>query len=263
MSDTTITLYGAAGVTTVTPNFVFDGTIAVFVEDTFIQYISGYNSISLSEDEKLEYVCSDWDSITTLNIRDDKVSGDISGWTLPTDLVRFYVSNTSVSGDISDWTLPTDLVYFDVHNTSVSGDISDWTLPTDLFYFAVNNTSVSGDISDWTFPTSLDYSFIDNTSLDYDSVSGAFTGITSSLYKIDFDNCSLTRQQVDNVLADLVTSAIENKMLDIGDNNSGPGPAGWSNKETLEARDWTIKINAAVGVSIPIAAHHYKQMAGN
>ena len=240
MPDTTITLYGAAGVTTVTPNFVFDGTIAVFVEDTFIQYISGYNSISLSEDEKLEYVCSDWDSITTLNIRDDKVSGDISGWTLPTDLVRFYVSNTSVSGDISDWTLPTDLVYFDVHNTSVSGDISDWT-----------------------FPTSLDYSFIDNTSLDYDSVSGAFTGITSSLYKIDFDNCSLTRQQVDNVLADLVTSAIENKMLDIGDNNSGPGPAGWSNKETLEARDWTIKINAAVGVSIPIAAHHYKQMAGN
>jgi len=262
-----LTLTGASGVTSVTPKFVFpSGTVKVEVEDIYIKDLTSdvADDISLSEGEKLEYICSDYDTITSIDLGNDKVSGDISSWTLPNSLVALNLSNTSVSGDISSWTLPNGLAYLGLYvtsvsgdisglslpsslvnlylfDTSVSGDISGWTLPNGLENLGLYETSVSGDISGLSLPSSLVNLYLFDTQIDYDSSSGAFTEITDSLGKIDIDNCSLTTQQIDNVLADLVTSAIEDKSLDIGDNNAYP--SGVSNYNTLISRGWTIKIN--------------------
>jgi len=237
--------------TTLTPLFDFpSGTIECEIDDVSQGNLTSgvAGSFAVTTGQKVEYICSDWDAITKIDIGEDKVSGDISGWTLPSSLTYFRTSNTSVSGDISGWTLPSGLTYFYVYNTSVSGDISGWTLPSSLTYFYVSNTSVSGDISGWTLPSGLTYFCVYNTSIDYDSSAGAFMGVTDSLTKIDFDNCALAWQQVDNALADLVTSGIDNgvsaKTIEIGDDNSAPSIAGLIHKETLETSGWTVKVTA-------------------
>jgi len=235
MADTTITLYGAAGCTAVTPLFNFSaGTVKVYIEDVYIKDLTSnvVDNIALTVGQKLQYTCSNWNSVTKIDIHSDKVSGDISGWTLPSSLAGFYVYNTSVSGDISGWTLPSSLVYFFVYNTSVSGDISGWTLPSSLVYFYVYNTSVS-----------------------YNRAVGVFAGITNNLNKIDFDNCSLIQTQVDNILANCVASGIDNsvsaKTLDVGDSNAAPSGIGFMNKKILESRGWTVKITAATFYTNP------------
>jgi len=192
MADTTITLYGAAGCTAVTPLFNFSaGTVKVYIEDVYIKDLTSNvaDNIALTVGQKLQYTCSNWNSVTKIDIHGDKVSGDISGWTLPSSPVYFSVYNTSVSGDISGWTLPSSLVYFSVSSTSVSGGISGWTLPSSLVSFYVNKTSVSGDISGWTLPSSLVYFSVSGT-----SVSGDISGWTlpSSLVYFYVNNTSVS-----------------------------------------------------------------------
>ena len=220
MAAYTITLYGTQDAATITPYFVFGGgdTVEVEIDDVSQGFLTSgvAGSFTLNNNEKLEYVCSDWDAVTQIRMEYDKVDGDISGWTLPSSLTYLRLSSTSVSGDISGWTLPNSLVYLSLHNTSVG----------------------------------------------YNTQGGAFTGVTVSLTKIDFDNCYLTYQEVDKVLADLVTSGITGKSLDIAGTNSGPSPYGEQDKIQLEADGWTISINAALGVSVPVLAHQHSMMAG-
>lgn len=281
MAAYTIVLEGTAGVVTVTPKFNFPGgdTIAVDVGGVFVEnLISGIEaSINLNPGQSLEYICSDWDAITKIDIRNDKVSGDVSGWTLPNSLVDLYFQNVSasgdvsgwvlpnnlvnlhayatlISGDISGWVLPSNLVNLVIFSTPLSGDISGWILPNNLVDFRISITSLSGDISGWTLPNSLVDLYLQTTSIDYDSFSGAFIDITDNLTKIDFDNCNLTQSQVDNILADLVASGIDTsssaKTIEVGLNNSGPSIIGCSKKLMLEARGWTVKINAIVSTGL-------------
>ena len=205
MADVTLTLYGATGVSTVTPRFDFtSGTVKVYVEEGYVKDLTSgvEDSIALAVGEKLEYVCSNWDAITRIDINSDKVSGDISGWVLPATLVTFYVYNTGVSGDISGWVLPATLVNFYVNSTSVS----------------------------------------------YKSQGGAFTNVTNTLTKIDFDNCVLSSQQVDNVLADLVASGSISNQLDLAGTNKPPTIEGLKNKIILDNRGWTVVITAGRSV---------------
>jgi len=184
----TITLTGASGVTAVTPRFDFtSGTVAVYVNDAFVVNLTsgveatGGSAIALSPGDTLEYRCSAWDAITQININGDKVSGDISGWTLPSSLGYFDIRSTGVSGDISGWTLPSSLKYFDIRSTGVSGDISGWTLPSSLVNFYVYSTSVSGDISGWTLPSGLQHFFASST-----GVSGDISGWTLPSSLVNF-----------------------------------------------------------------------------
>ena len=184
MADVTLTLYGATGVSTVTPRFDFtSGTVKVYVEEGYVKDLTSgvEDSIALAVGEKLEYVCSNWDAITRIDINSDKVSGDISGWVLPATLVTFYVYNTGVSGDISGWVLPATLVNFYVNSTSVSGDISGWVLPATLVTFYVNSTSVSGDISGWVLPATLVNFYVSTT-----GVSGDISGWVLPAGLVDF-----------------------------------------------------------------------------
>ena len=209
MADVTLTLYGATGVSTVTPRFDFtSGTVKVYVEEGYVKDLTSgvEDSIALAVGEKLEYVCSNWDAITRIDINSDKVSGDISGWVLPATLTYFYVYSTGVSGDISGWVLPATLRYFYVSTTSVS----------------------------------------------YKSPGGAFTNVTNTLTKIDFDNCALSSQQVDNVLADLVASGSIGNELDLAGTgataNKPPTIEGLKNKIILVNRGWTVVITAGRSV---------------
>ena len=273
--DTTITLYGATGVSTVTPLFVFpSGTVKVYVEDVYVKDLTTNveDSIALAVGEKLQYVCSAWDAITKIDINADKVSGDISGlvlpasltyfsvnstsvsgdisgWVLPAVLTIFYVNTNGVSGDISGWVLPADLVTFRLDNTSVSGDISGWILPASLATFYVYGTSVSGDISSWVLPASLVNLYVYSTNIRYDSSNlsrkrcrGAFTYLTTTLTKVDFDNCELTCDQVDNVLNDCVISQSLTNALDVGGTNAPPTINGLISKAILIKRGWTVSV---------------------
>ena len=261
--------FTASGNGNLTPQITFTGTASVFVdgvETALTSTVAG--NIAVTTGQTIGYVFSDYDSITSFSISSDPVSGDISGWTLPASLVyfavsstsvsgdisgwtlpasleNFYVNSTSVSGDISGWTLPALLAYFYVFSTSVSGDISGWTLPASLVDFRVYSTSVSGDISGWTLPSSLKTFYVYSTSVSYASASGAFTGITTALTKIDFDNCSLSAQHVTNALVDCDTANVtDTATIEIAGNNTAPLAAGLTAQSNLEGRGYTVTVTA-------------------
>ncbi len=242
----TITLTGATGVTAVTPKFTFpSGTVDVYVAGSFIKHLTSdvEDNISLSVGQSLEYRCSNWNQITTIDIGSDKVSGDISGWVLPNSLATFYVTSTSVSGDISGWVLPSSLRGFYINATSVSGDISGWVLPSSLVNFYVDSTSVSGDISGWVLPNSLARFDINSTSVDYGTGGMAATW-PAGLTKIDADDCGWGYLEVNRFLADCVLSGRSSKQLDIAGTNAGPSQTGAVDKASLQAASWTLSINA-------------------
>ena len=187
-------------------------------------------------------------SLDYLYMSNTSVSGDISGWILPASLDYLDLFNTSVSGDISVWTLPASLGYLSMYNTSVSGDISGWTLPASLEYLRLSDTSVSGDISGWTLPAAMNSLQLYNTSCDYDSSSGCFTNTPSSIRKIRMDNCTLTSNQVDNVLVDCDTSGIatngtDSITLNLAGDDEAPSSTGLTAYTNLVANGLTVTIN--------------------
>lgn len=201
IAEVVLSLFGAAGCVNVTPRFDFTaGQVWVLVNNVFVKYlVSGVeDNIALAPGQNIKYISNDWDSVTRIDIRDDKVSGDISGWILPNSLLYFYVMSTLVFGNISELVLPNSLVNF----------------------------------------------FVRSTALDYDLSNGAFTGITINLNEIDFDNCLLTWQQVDNVLVDCVASGITSvpnpKTLDLAGTNAVPSAAGLLDVGILIARGWAV-----------------------
>jgi len=159
----------------------------------------------------------------------------------------FRLTGSNVSGDISGWSFGSSLHDFYVGNTNVSGDISSWVIPASMDHIGVYNTSVSGDISGWSLHVDIQDLLFYGTSVDYDSSGGALTTIVKELISVRFDDCSLTYQQVDNVLADLVVSGVSGGDLNIGGSNSGNSPAGASDRTTLDiTRGWNVTINAEV-----------------
>jgi hypothetical protein len=186
-------------------------------------------------------------SLVTLRLYSTSVSGDISGWTLPSSLASISLFSTSVSGNISGWTLPSSLALLNLTSTSVSGDISGWTLPSSLSSLYLSITSVSGDISEWTLPSSMSFLHLNTTSVDYDSTSGAFASSVKNGINIRLDGCSLTTNQVDNVLVDLDTSGATGGTLNIagtgGTANAAPSVTGIASRLSLSNKTWTVTTN--------------------
>jgi hypothetical protein len=79
----------------------------------------------------------DFDYVTDLRIfnQASTVSGDLSGWVLPSGMTQLYLYNNSFSGDLSGWVLPssmTILYLYSNNNNSFSGDLSGWVLPSSM-----------------------------------------------------------------------------------------------------------------------------------
>jgi len=180
----------------------------------------------------------------TFNLSSSEVYGDINHWTLPSTLIYISVSGTGVEVDVSDWVIPSAMTIMSISAPGVEGDISGFVLGTAQWYFTSYNNGTYGDISGWTLPSVLKTLYVHGTGVDYDSSSGAFTGLTSALEKIDLDDCALTQAQVDNVLADCVASGVTGgKVLDLAGTNAAPSAGGLANKATLVSRGWTVNTN--------------------
>jgi len=177
-----------------------------------------------------------WLSITN-------VSGDVSGWDLSNSLKVFRLTSSDVSGDVSGWTFGSAMEDFYVGKTNITGDISGWTIPASMDHIGVYDTSVSGDISSWTLHAGTDDVLCYKTSIDYDSTGGALVDISNESISIRFDDCALTSQQVNNVLADLVASGLENGSMNLGGTNEGNTPHAEEDLALLVARGWSLGTN--------------------
>jgi hypothetical protein len=218
----TLALTGATGVESVTPKFTFSsGTIEVYIDDVWdSNLVSGSEAnISLGVGEVIEYRCSAWSAITLIDIRADKVAGSLPASVWPGGLTTLYGHATSLTGDVSSAHWPGGLVTFYGYSTSMTGDVSTGTWPA-VQYLSINNTAM-------TYGTG-----------------GAASGVTSSLVKIDADDCGWDYLTVNRMLADLVASGISGKALDIAGTNAGPSQTGDADRATLVTRSWTLSINA-------------------
>ena len=187
-------------------------------------------------------------SLGQLSLNYTDVSGDISGWTLPSSLGQLSLNSTDVSGDISGWTLPSSLSQLYLYYTDVSGDISGWTLPSSLSQLYLYSTDVSGDISGWTLPSSLDSMRLYSTDVDYDSSSGCLTNTPSGILEISMQDCTLTTNQVDNILIDCDTSGVATNgtasiTLNVAGDNATPSATGLTAYTNLLANGWTVTRN--------------------
>jgi hypothetical protein len=94
-------------------------------------------------------------SLTLLRLDGNSFSGDLSGWVLPSSLTQLYLYNNSFSGDLSGWVLPSGMVQLRLQNNNFSGDLSGWTLPSSMTLLYLFNNSFSGDLSGWVLPSSM------------------------------------------------------------------------------------------------------------
>ncbi len=70
------------------------------------------------------------------------VSGNLSTWVIPPDLLYINISANSLSGDISSWIIPSGLTQLRLNNNAFSGT-PDFSKITDLNTFRYNNNSLS------------------------------------------------------------------------------------------------------------------------
>ena len=132
--------------------------------------------------------------------------------------------------------------------TDVSGDVGSWTLPSSLARLYLDSTDVSGDISGWTLPSLLTNLRLNLTDCDYDSTSGCFTNTPSGIREIRMDNCTLTTNQVDNILVDCDTSGVATNgtasiTLNVAGDNATPSATGLTAYTNLVANGWTVTKN--------------------
>jgi len=177
---------------TVTPRFDFSAGIAkAFVNGVWVHtFVTGVEAnIAVTLGDVIWYEFTQWNSVTLIDINNDRVQGDISSWVLPAALVYFSISSTGVTGDISGWVLPATLVDFSIHYTGVTGDISSWVLPAALVYFYIHYTGVSGDISSWVLPAALVY-----FSIYYTGVTGDISSwvLPATLVNFNINNTGVT-----------------------------------------------------------------------
>lgn len=247
----TLRLTGAAGVTSVTPLFTFPtGSIEVYRNGVYVTSLTsgveatGGSAIALDPGDTLEYRCSDWDAITRIEIHNDKVSGAFPATAWPSGLQIFRCYNTGVTGDISIEHWPSGLQVLSCNNTGVTGDVSSEHWPSGLQILSYDSTGVTGDVSTGTWPSGLQYFYCHNTSVTY-GTGGAFSGVTSSLVKIDADDCGWDENEVDRALSDLVASGVTGKAFDAAGSNDAPTAAGEADKTTLvTGRGWTVSTTA-------------------
>ena len=168
---------------TITPEFTFAGTTVHYsIEDGEpVEMTSGVAAeIVVSTGEKVEFICTEWNGITKIEMYDDQLSGDIGSWVLPTGLTVLDLGRTRVSGDISGWTLPSTIldITIDVW-TNVSGDISGWVLPSGMKEIHLqDNGSITGDIgSGWIIPSSFTKLRLEGTGVSGDVSSWTFPNL--------------------------------------------------------------------------------------
>ncbi len=165
-------------------------------------------------------------ALTRLDANSTGLVGDITN--LRPDRFRamqyLYLYLTSVSGDISGWVLPSTMRNLYLASTSVSGDISGWVLPSSMRILYLASTSVSGDISGWVLPSSMRILYLASTSV---RVLATFAGVGTGMQDFRIYSCSLPAGDVGNIITSIWNAragfTYATPSLQIGGNNAAPG----------------------------------------
>ena len=124
---------------------------------SYLKYSTAMTSLELFE-TKVSGDIGDLKALTALkilNLGDTQVSGDIGDLKALTALTYLNLSDTKVSGDIGDLKALTTLSILELSDTKVSGDIGGLKTLTALSRLISNRTQVSGDIGDLKALTTL------------------------------------------------------------------------------------------------------------
>lgn len=144
------------------------------------------------------------------------VSGDISKWSILTNLISIQIYDTAVSGDVSGWSALTLLTTLSGYRTNISGDISGWSTLTAMTGLQIFDTNVSGDVSGLNTLTSLTVIRIDGTDVTWDTTA---TWVATSI-TIQFNDCAWTAQMVDNSLASFAATPVTGCTINIAGDNA-------------------------------------------
>ncbi len=172
------------------------------------------------------------------------VSGDVSGWSVLTDLTRIYVNQTGVSGDISGWSVLTGLVVMQVYLSNVTGDGSSWGALTNMVLLQCQQTALSGNISTLSTLTSATLIRFNLTDVTFDTT----PAWTNSSCNIQFQDCGWTSQMVDNSIAALSTCT--DSTINIAGTNAHRTAASNDDLDTLFANGNTITLLDTLGAEL-------------
>jgi hypothetical protein len=181
------------------------------------------------------FVCTGLTSFPLLNTSSG--TNFNSAWDSCIGLTSFPLLNTSSGTDFGGaWATCSGLTSFPLINTSNGTDFGRaWMSCSGLTSFpALNLSNGTNFVSSWynctqlaTFPANM------------------FNTCSATDFTFAWLNCGLTRTSVDNILISLDTAGQSNGIVNLdGGTSSSPGPAGLAAKASLEAKGWTVTVNA-------------------
>jgi len=164
-------------------------------------------------------VCSDWSAVTKLDWNRATVSGNIAYFGTATGLTYLRLDNTGITGDLASTTLPTGLTTLHLYNTGITGDLASTTLPTGLTYLNLGYTGT-------TYPSST----------------GSLTNVANNI-NFQIPDCTLSTNNVDNILVDLDTSGATGGVANVAGDNAAPSATGLTAFTNLIGKNWSVTKN--------------------
>ena len=187
-------------------------------------------------------VCSDWSAVTKLDWNRATVSGNIAYFGTATGLTYLRLDNTGITGDLASTTLPTGLTTLHLYNTGITGDLASTTLPTGLTYLHLGYTSITGDLASTTLPAGLTYLNLGYTGTTYPSSTGSLTNVANNI-NFQIPDCTLSTNNVDNILVDLDTSGATGGVANVAGDNAAPSATGLTAFTNLIGKNWSVTKN--------------------
>lgn len=236
---------------TISPRFVFTAcTVEAYVNGSLVHtFVSdAAASISVTAGDTVEYIFSNFNGVTLIDIANDDLSGDWTGVVLPTALTHLFIRFNSFIGDMAAITLPNTLITLDVRNNSgLTGDWTNKVWSSVLSSLQLSNCDFTGDAATWNMPTGMRFIQIEGNSFTYESTSGFFSTLPQNLSNaadaIELQDNSLTQAHIDNILEDLGTSGVTGKQARMAGNNASPSLDGSDDLTLLQRRGWFVDIN--------------------
>ena len=98
----------------------------------------------------------DFTELTYIKSTYKSMSGDISGWSVLTNIEEIELAEAGVTGDISGWSAMTKARSISLDATLLTGDLSSWSALTNLEYVKTRYCNTTGDLSGWSALTKLE-----------------------------------------------------------------------------------------------------------
>jgi len=180
-------------------------------------------------------------ALTTFYCHANQLTGSIPDLSSNTALTTFYCSINQLTGSIPDLSSNTALTTFYCPANQLTGSIPDLSSNTALTTFHCHVNQLTGSIPDLSSNTALILFYCSTNQLtDY---AGGTMSATCLTFKAEEN--ALIQTAVDAILAALDTAGGSSGTCDLsGGTNAVPSASGLTSKSNLEARGWTVTVNA-------------------